>query len=968
MHWIRILLTGLAVLTAGAAPALAERDSVKSYIFGNSLINHLSDSPGTAVPYWLAQLARADGKSFATAGQWGFLRDFTDLPPKPNWSFPGVTSAGAPRAGAGFDTVMINPANFIQYQAPDVPFEGENPDTQSPLSATLKVLDWTQEAWPGARVMIYEGWPDMAGFARNFPPSKRGLRRWHAHATGAYRDWYDGYVAALRAARPGVDVALLPVSSALSALQTGLLPDMPVEALFTDNAPHGTDTLYFLAALVTYGAFYEAPPPRDFDLPDTLHPLVRENYPQIVDEISKALGLNAEQANAAPADADPKTASAVLPGIGVQNPSLGMGLNGISDWSSQHPFLDVMKTARPWVGHSDDQWGAFSTEALQAGGYLDANGWPLAIPEGARALEAFILTDQPTGATHLNGRYILRYDGEGVIRVTGRADNLRYNYRLREVRFDVTPGDGPVALSLLKTDPDDPLRNITIVREDQLALFDLGVIFNPLWLDRIADMRVLRFMDWMFTNGSVQTAWQDRPAPSDASYVWRGVPVEVMVALANEVGADPWFNMPHAADDGYMRAFAEYVRDHLDPNLRAHVEYSNEVWNFIFPQAVWARDAATALWGEEAGEDGWIQYTGLRGAQMSTIWREVFGDAARARLIMVAATHTGWPGLEEPLLQAPLAIKAGQLKRPPAEAFDAYGVTGYFGHDLSGEDTVERVMSWIAASRAVAEAKTVETGLSGAAREAYLAAHASDLAYDLAAASLRQGSFRELMQELLPYHAEAAHRHKLRLVMYEGGSHVTGHGAAVDNEALTGFFTAFNYSPQMGALYDDLLAGWSEAGGTLFNAFVDVAAPSKWGSWGALRHLNDTNPRWDALMRANQAAPGWAAARAPGTFLQGITRRAGDSGAMLNGTAKADILLGGAGDDILHGHGGNDRLHGGAGRDIAILSGAHADYTSRRDGPRVILKGPEGEVTLVAIEAVTFTAAPGAEFAINDLI
>ncbi|SHL55727.1 hypothetical protein SAMN05444414_11922 [Roseovarius marisflavi] len=964
MNWIRIFITGLAMLTA--TPALAGRDSVKSYIFGNSLINHLSDSPGTAVPYWLGQLARADGRSFATAGQWGFLRDFADLPPKPNWSFPGVKSAGAPRAGAGFDTVMINPANFIQYQAPDAAFEGDNPDAQSPLSATLKVLDWTQEAWPGARVMIYEGWPDIGGFARTFPPSRRGLRRWHAYATGDYRNWYDSYLAALGAARPGVDVTLVPVSSILSALQTGLLADVPVEALFTDNAPHGTDTLYFLAALVTYGAFYEAPAPKGFDLPDTLHPLVRERYPQIVDDISKALGLAPEQANAAAAGR--QTASTALPGIGVQSPSLGMGLNGVSDWSSQHPFLDVMKTARPWIGHSTEDWGAFTTEALRAGGYLDANGWPLAIPEGARALEGFILSDQPTGASHLNGRYLLRYEGDGVIRVTGRADNVRYNYRLREVRFDVTPGDGPVALSLLKTDPDDPLRNITIIREDQLALSDLGVNFNPLWLDRIDDMRVLRFMDWMFTNGSVQTTWDDRPTLNDASYVWRGVPVEVMVALANEVGADPWFNMPHAADDAYMRAFAGYVRDHLDPDLRAHVEYSNEVWNFIFPQAVWARDAAADLWGEEAGEDGWIQFTGLRGAQMSAIWREVFGDGANTRLVMVVATHTGWPGLEEPLLQAPLAIAGGQLSRPPAEGFDAYAVTGYFGHDLGGEDTVESVLSWIAASRAVAEAKTVEMGLTGVAREAYLDAHASDLAYDLAAASLRQGSFRELTQELLPYHADVARRHDLRLVMYEGGSHVTGHGTAVENEALTRFFTAFNYTPQMGALYDDLLAGWSEAGGTLFNAFVDVAAPSKWGSWGALRHLNDTNPRWDALMRANKTAPEWAEPRTPDAFLQGITRQASESGVTLNGTAKADILLGGAGDDTLRGHGGNDRLHGGAGRDIAVLTGARADFTSRRDGPRVILKGPDSEVTLVAIEAVEFTAEPGAERALNDLM
>ena len=966
MHWIRLFLTGLAMLTADMA--LAERNSVKSYIFGNSLINHLSDSPGTAVPYWLGQLARAGGKAYAVSGQWGFLRDFATLPPRPNWSFPGVTPAGAPRAGAGFDTVLINPANFIQYQTPDAPYEGDNPGAQSPLSATLRILDWTQETWPGARVMIYEGWPDMGEFAPDFPPSGRGLRRWHAHASGGYRDWYDSYVQGLGAARPGVDVTLVPVSSILSALQTGLLADVPAEALFTDNAPHGTDTLYFLAALVTYGAFFEAAPPENFALPDTVHPVVRAKYPQIVAEISKALGLAREQAHNAPAASGLQTASAILPGVGVQNPSLGMGLNGISDWSSQHPFLDVMKTARPWIGHSAGEWGAFSTEALQAGGYLDANGWPLAIPEGARALEAFILTDQPAEASHLNGRYLLRYDGEGVIRVTGRADNLRYNYRLHEVRFDVTPGDGPVALSLLETDPGDPLRNITIVREDQVALHDLGVIFNPLWIDRIADLRVLRFMDWMFTNGSLQGTWDDRPTLNDASYVWRGVPVEVMVALANEIGADPWFNMPHAADDPYIRAFAEYVRDHLDPALSAYVEYSNEVWNFIFPQAVWARDAAAALWGEQADGDGWIQFAGLRGAQMSAIWREVYGAGAAARLVMVAATHTGWPGLEEPLLQAPLALAGGQLKHPPAEAFDAYAVTGYFGHDLGGEDTVETLLSWLTASRAVAEAKAVEDDLSGEARAAYIDVHENDLAYDLAAASLRQGSFRELLQELLPYHAEAAERHGLRLVMYEGGSHVTGHGTAVDNEALTAFFTAFNYTPQMGTLYDDLSAGWSKAGGTLFNAFVDVAAPSKWGSWGALRHLDDDNPRWNALMRANQVAPDWAARRAPGTFLQGMTRRADDTGARLNGTAKGDILLGGAGDDVLSGHGGDDRLHGGEGRDLAILPGARAAYTSRRDGPRVILTGPGGKVTMVAIEAVTFTAEPGAEHALNDLM
>lgn len=83
--------------------------------------------------------------------------------------------------------------------------------------------------------------------------------------------------------------------------------------------------------------------------------------------------------------------------------------------------------------------------------------------------------------------------------------------------------------------------------------------------------------------------------------------------------------------------------------------------------------------------------------------------------------------------------------------------------------------------------------------------------------------------------------------MYEGGSHVVGIGPMVEDAALTSFFTHFNYTPEMGALYQELLAGWQALGGSLFTAYSDVGAPGKWGSWGALRTLSDQNPRWDAL-------------------------------------------------------------------------------------------------------------------------
>ena len=91
--------------------------------------------------------------------------------------------------------------------------------------------------------------------------------------------------------------------------------------------------------------------------------------------------------------------------------------------------------------------------------------------------------------------------------------------------------------------------------------------------------------------------------------------------------------------------------------------------------------------------------------------------------------------------------------------------------------------------------------------------------------------------------------------MYEGGTHIVGVGENLDDEDLSAFFQHLNYTEEMGVLYEEMLGHWEAAGGTLFNAFVDVARSSKWGSWGALRHLNDTTARYDALMAFNRAYP-----------------------------------------------------------------------------------------------------------------
>jgi len=542
----------------------------------------------------------------------------------------------------------------------------------------------------------------------------------------------------------------------------------------------------------------------------------------------------------------------------TQNGPAGMaiGLAGVVDWTVQQPFTDVMKTARPWIGHFPGQWGGMTEADLIAAGILDQEGWPTSVPSNLRGIGTVLLTDLPEAAVSLAGRYLLRFDGDGIVEVGGRAARVRYSPGA--VEFDFAPGPGPVTVTINRTDRQgtgNHVRNISIAKLDNIDRLDAGEIFNPDWIARVDRFGTIRFMDWMATNNSAISDWSDRPLSTDNTYARKGVPLEIMVRLANQIRANPWFNMPHRATDDYIRQFAEQVLGSLDPRLTAYVEYSNEVWNWQFGQAAWTEDQAATRWGQEYA---WMQYYGMRSAQMADIWKSVYGPKAAAQLVTVISTQTAWSGLELDALEAPLWVAEAPLTNtPPASHVDAYAIAGYFGRALGTRERATTVRGWIAQSLTAAEDQAA--GLTGTARATYLAAHKYDLAIGLAAQDLRDGSvsgdtadtLAELFSKIFPYHHEIAQKYGLDLIMYEGGTHIAGVAEIVDDDNLTEFYLALNYSPQMGALYADLLHGWRDAGGRLFNAYVDVLQPGKWGSWGALRHLDDDNPRWNALIGAD---------------------------------------------------------------------------------------------------------------------
>lgn len=729
-------------------------------------------------------------------------------------------------------------------------------------------------ASPEARIYLLETWHDLdAGPANPVQEAENPTLNWRERLDADLPLW-ETAAAQASAALGGDPVRIIPAGQAMArmsdAIAAGDVPGLTsISELFDDNIHLGPKGRYFVAMVqvaVLTGRSPEGLPAKLTRSWPSRDAIIRDDTALAMQRIAweTVSGYTQPPPAAAPlhppaAPTDEATATPDLPSpppaavlpeglTPITNANLGLNLAPVVDWSVQQPFLDVVKTGRTWEGHTPDQWGAWGHPELAEGGWLDDEGWPKAMPPGLTGLSLLILTDLPAGSGGVAGRYLLRYQGQGEIVIKGSGKLV--SSEPGRILFDFVPGQGLVDIQLVKIDPADPIRRISVVRTDRAEMLDRGEVFNPDFLARLRGVKILRFMGWMMTNDSTVATVADLPRVSDYTWTRAGVPMPVMIALANELQADAWFCVPHLADDNLVRALATAARDGLDPGRRAWVELSNEVWNWLFSQARWADTQALARWGQE---HKWVQFYALRATEVADIWAEVFGDKAKDRLVRVISSHTGWVGLETDVLEAPLVMAEG--RDAPARHFDAYGITGYFGGGLAGPENMANLRGWIAESEQAARDAALAQGLTGAALETEVAAHRFDRALDTAALDLREGevsgnhesSLSMTLDTWAAHHAEVARRHGLQLVMYEGGSHVVATGEDAADPVIADFLITLSYSPQMGDLYRSLLEGWARLSDAPFMAFDDISAPNRYGSWGALRHLADDNPRWDAL-------------------------------------------------------------------------------------------------------------------------
>jgi len=482
--------------------------------------------------------------------------------------------------------------------------------------------------------------------------------------------------------------------------------------------------------------------------------------------------------------------------IPARSQYVGINLAGIAYYSSQFPFADLMKSSMGWVSRDDrDVWGAPFPG-------LTADGYPASLAPGQHALSAVAWS----GSHFAPGRYVVLWDGDGSISFPLSNVSVAESTPNR-ITLDVVDTTGSLWVAIDRTSAANPVRNLRVLWPGTETTYARQP-FNPVFLDKIAPFSLLRFIDWGATNGSPVVEWADRAHVGDVTWATpAGVPIETMIELANTLHVDPWFCIPHQASDDYVRQFAALLRARLDPSLRAHIEYSNEVWNTAFGQTTWANARSQALGLPSPSGQPAIFYA-MRSVQIFKIIQGVFGPAESGRIVRVLAGQAVWDNFLSHML----------AYQDTAANADVMAVAPYFGAVAAGEPA------------------NVATSLT----------LSSDQIVDQMLANIR-GDIKSSMTA----NAALAARYKLKLKAYESGAGDSSSYFPVDKQdAMTALFMAAHTNPRMRDVYREYYSQWVAAGGDTMNQYSDVGNWSKWGLWGALQYVTQdpaTAPKYQGL-------------------------------------------------------------------------------------------------------------------------
>ncbi len=518
------------------------------------------------------------------------------------------------------------------------------------------------------------------------------------------------------------------------------------------------------------------------------------------------------------------------------DPRMGINVEGIHKLNSSLPFTDLFKVSTGWFTSCQFDWqhksaidpgctqkNSFNTQE-QASLNLDKNGWVRSLP--ARN-ESEIYTSVVSGLNLDDdfplGRYVLLYSGKGDIEVLGALNIV--DEKPGRIVFNLIATQRGIKIKINKTHSRDYIRDIHLVSVANENRFQKQP-FDPNYIARLRPFDSIRFMPWTNPRSTELVHWNQHPTSRYAHYTGTaGVPIETMLDLANSIDAVPWLNMPHKASDEFMRSYARLAKKRVRGNKKIYVEFSNEMWNVIFPATSYAIREALKLWPNaytdktNADKNSYERrvklannWYGKRSVEMCNIWKQVFGKK-KHRIVCVIASQSNvdWVGKEA--LDCPLWSGG-----PCGSKVDAYAVGPYFGDYIAKIAHRSTVNNW--ASRADGMNllfKEIEQG-------------------GVLPKGPKGGAIQHFVNSNMKVSMKLADDYALPLLAYEAGQHLIRYDRPhkITDPKLLDFFMRANQDQRMQHAYKRYLKAWEENGGKTLMHFYGIGKPSPNDFFGML--------------------------------------------------------------------------------------------------------------------------------------
>jgi hypothetical protein len=590
------------------------------------------------------------------------------------------------------------------------------------------------------------------------------------------------------------------------------------------------------------------------------------------------------------------------------------------------PFADIFKTARPFESDKPtlvkekNGWPCFKQRGQKIKTHLLQSAMPGSVPDGIYPI-------------HYSGDVNINISGASLINCPDGRIKTKNNLNRKCIEINIPNqlNAQGVSVEVEGNSAGACLEDLKIIMpggspnyEQQIESGHHTVVFNKDYLDYLKPFQVIRMMNLMYSSprlpeacrkiqqksieqAPTQYSWNNlspkakdctldktsnrtpsnRSKLSDATWGvshdtdkrnWRGVPIEVATELIKQTGADPWINIPHNASKEYVRLMARSLAEakKANPNIKIHVEYSNEVWNGRFWGAKFTQASTTDPHPESSRKTLLEELTRLTKEYQS---KRTQAKDDHKKIKQITEHYNELMGPIRTKLNKKVEAEVRTYVDRSLEVFQVFEevlgeetIVRTLGTNQKDPNRTKRMLTILKDEGKLDQVDSIATAtyfhgcwgtspnegpqcrqyLQKTKKDGMYSVNTEEEALDLLLDPENPEGVHHVIEQVQKQQAvldsDDFKEANIDLVAYEGGQHLTLDNMPADlkrtitpekKKKLISLIHRANNHPKMGEIYRTLYDGWAKAGGKTHVNFIMAQSQSQYGSFGMSSSLGN---------------------------------------------------------------------------------------------------------------------------------